>query len=135
MRSCRIRQSIRAIPPYVPGKTIGEVVRELGLSRVSRLASNESAVGPSPLAMKAIRRHLREIHRYPEDSCHELRAALARHHGVEPGTIIFGTGADEVLLHLGHLFLDPGDECIYPAPSFPLYRKSTLAMAAVPVES
>jgi histidinol-phosphate aminotransferase len=135
MRSCRIRQTIRDIPPYVPGKSINEVARELGLRRITKLASNESAIGPSPLAMKAIRKHLRAIHRYPEDSSYDLKQALARHHGVKAENIIMGTGADEVLLLLGHLFLDPGDECLYPFPSFPLYRKSTLAMAGVPVES
>jgi histidinol-phosphate aminotransferase len=134
-RQCRIRRAISDIPPYIPGKTIGEVARELGLTRVTKLASNESAVGPSPLAVRAVRNHLREIHRYPEDSSRELKEALAHHHDVKPENIILGTGADEVLLLLGHLFLDPGDECLYPSPSFPLYRKSTLAMAGVPVES
>jgi histidinol-phosphate aminotransferase len=136
MRPLRIRAAIKEIPPYIPpAKTVGEVARELGVSRLTKLGSNESAAGPSPLAMKAIRKTLRQIHRYPEDSSRDLRRALAARHGVEPENIIVGTGADELLLHLGHLFLDPGDECVYPAPSFPLYRKSTLAMAGVPVES
>jgi len=135
MRSCRIRQTIKDIPPYIPGKSINEVARELGLKHITKLASNESVIGPSPLAMKAIKKHLREIHRYPEDSSYDLKQALARHHGVKAENIIMGTGADEVLLLLGHLFLAPGDECLYPFPSFTLYRKSTLAMAGVPVES
>jgi histidinol-phosphate aminotransferase len=134
MRTSRVRQIIKDIPPYIPGKSINEVARELGVKRITKLASNESVIGPSPLAVKAIRKSLRNIHRYPEDSSHDLKEALARHHGVKAENIMMGTGADEVLLLLGHLFLDPGDECIYPFPSFTLYRKSTLAMAAVPVE-
>ena len=130
-----LRQSIRNIPPYVPGKAIKEAVRELGLTRFVKLASNESVAGPSPLAVEAIRRNLEDIHRYPEDSSHDLKEALARKHGVRPGNILLGTGADEVLLLLGQLFLEPGDECLYPYPSFSLYRKSAQVMGGVPVES
>ena len=135
MGAWRMRQAVRDIPPYVPGKSIDEVAREMGLARVIKLASNENALGPSPRAIDAIRSHLGEIHRYPEDSSHDLKQALAGHLGVDAGNILLGTGADEVLLLLGHLFLDPGDECLYAFPSFPVYRKSALAMAAVPVVS
>src|SRR5512137_2185805 len=98
MGALRMRQAVRDIPPYVPGKSIDEVARELGIRGITKLASNENAIGPSPRAVEAIRRHLAEIHRYPEDSRHDLRQALARRHGVEPGSILLGTGADEVLL-------------------------------------
>jgi histidinol-phosphate aminotransferase len=130
-----IRPAIRDIPPYIPGKSIAEVQRELGLKHIVKMASNESVVGPSPLAVAAIQRSLADIHRYPEDSSHDLKQALARKHGVQPGNILLGTGADEVLLLLGQLFLEPGDECLYPYPSFSLYRKSALVMGGVPVES
>jgi histidinol-phosphate aminotransferase len=130
-----IRKAIRNIPPYVPGKAIKEAARELGLTRFIKLASNESVAGPSPLAVAAIRRNLADLHRYPEDSSHDLKEALARKHGVRPANILLGTGADEVLLLLGQLFLEPGDECLYPYPSFSLYRKSALVMGGVPVES
>jgi histidinol-phosphate aminotransferase len=119
----------------VPGKSIASAARELGLTRFIKLASNESLVGPSPLAVAAIQRSLAEIHRYPEDSSHDLKLALARRHGVQPGNILLGTGADEVLLLLGQLFLEPGDECLFPHPSFSLYRKSAQVMGAKLVES
>jgi histidinol-phosphate aminotransferase len=135
MGALRLRQAIRGIPPYVPGKSAAEVTRELGITRVIKLASNESVAGPSPKALEAIRRSLSGIHRYPEDTSYELRMALARKLGVQPGNLLLGTGADEVLLLLGQLFLDPGDECLYPYPSFSLYRKSAQVMAAVPVQA
>ncbi len=135
MSTLRFRPSIRGIPPYVPGKSVGEVTRELGITRVIKLASNESVAGPSPMALEAIRRQLDGVHRYPEDTSYDLKIALARKLGVEPANLLLGTGADEVLLLLGQLFLDPGDECLYPYPSFSLYRKSAQVMAAVPVEA
>jgi len=64
-----------------------------------------------------------------------VKKALARRHGVEPGNFLLGTGADEVLLLLGQLFLEPGDECLFPHPSFSLYRKSAQVMGARPVAS
>ena len=134
MGSCRIRKAVKDIPPYVPGKSINEVARELGLTHITKLASNENVIGPSPLAIKAIQRHLQEIHRYPEDSSYDLKQALAHRLGVRVENILLGTGADEVLLLLGQLFLDPGDECLYAYPSFPVYRKSTRVMGATPVE-
>jgi histidinol-phosphate aminotransferase len=130
-----IRAGLRGIAPYVPGKSIAEAARELGLKRIIKLASNESLAGPSPLAVEAIRRSLADIHRYPEDSSHDLKQALARRHGVAPGNILLGTGADEVLLLLGQLFLEPGDQCLFPHPSFSLYRKSAQVMGGVPVQS
>jgi histidinol-phosphate aminotransferase len=130
-----MRQTVRDIPPYIPGKSINEVARELGLTRVIKLASNENMLGPSPLAVEAIQRHLADINRYPEGSSYDLKKALGEHHGVKDGNILLGNGADEVLLLLGQLFLDPGDECLFPFPSFTVYRKSALVMAAVPVES
>jgi len=135
MSTLRLRPAILGIPPYVPGKSVNEVTRELGITRVIKLASNESVAGPSPRALEAVKRHLGEVHRYPEDTSYDLKRALARKLGVEPGNLLLGTGADEVLLLLGQLFLDPGDECLYPYPSFSLYRKSALLMAAVPVEA
>ncbi len=134
MGTLRLRPAIQGIPPYIPGKSVNEVTRELGITRVIKLASNESVAGPSPKAIEAIRRSLSGIHRYPEDTSYDLKRALAGKLGVEPGNLLLGTGADEVLLLLGQLFLDPGDECLYPYPSFSLYRKSAQVMAAVPVE-
>ncbi len=114
MGNLRMRKAILGIPPYIPGKAIREVTRELGITRVIKLASNESVAGPSPRALEAIRQHLAEVHRYPEDSSYDLKQALAKKLGVEPRNLLLGTGADEVLLLLGQLFLDPGDECLYP---------------------
>lgn len=92
-------------------------------------------MGPSPMALQAIRKHLDIVHRYPDDTSYYLTRALAKKLGVKPAEILLGNGADEVLLLLGQMFLDPGDECVFAFPSFTVYRKAALVMAAVPVES
>ena len=136
MDMCKgIRRAVRDIPQYVPGKPIDEQARELGLERLTKLGTNETATGPSPLALEAIGRSLAEIHRYPDDTNYDLARALADKLKVDPQELLIGTGADEVILLLGQLFLDPGDECLFAFPSFPVYRKAARVMGAVPVES
>jgi histidinol-phosphate aminotransferase len=63
-----IRKRILDLKPYIPGKPIEEVKRELGLKEVIKLASNETSVGPSPLALAAIKKELKNINLYPEGS-------------------------------------------------------------------
>jgi histidinol-phosphate aminotransferase len=113
------QESRKGHSPYVPGKSINEVARELGLTHITKLASNENVIGPSPLAIKAIQRHLQEIHRYPEDSSYDLKQALARRLRVRVENILLGTGADEVLLLLGQLFSStPATSVSTPIPLF-----------------
>ena len=130
-----LRKTIKDIPPYVPGKPIEAVAREMNMTKITKLASNENLLGPSPQAVEAIREHLEEIHRYPDYVSYDLKLALSRHLKVEPEEILLGTGADEVILLLGQLFLEPGDECIFAEPSFPVYRKAVLVTGAKPVVS
>src|ERR1700676_4512531 len=80
------------IAPYVGGEATAP-----GVERPIRLASNESALGPSPKAVAAYRALAGEIHRYPDDSAAELRAALGRHHGLDPDRIVCGSGSDELI--------------------------------------
>ena len=68
-----IRKGILDLKPYIPGKPIEEVKRELGLKEVLKLASNETSVGPSPLAVAAIKKELKNINLYPEGSSMLLR--------------------------------------------------------------
>jgi histidinol-phosphate aminotransferase len=59
-----VRKGILDLKPYIPGKPIEEVKRELGLKEVIKLASNETSVGPSPLAVAAIKKELKNIKFY-----------------------------------------------------------------------
>src|SRR5690348_5646609 len=101
---------IARLRPYVPGKPIEEVQRELGLTDVIKLASNENPLGPSPCALAALSAAARGVSLYPEGSAPALRAAVARHTEMPAECLVFGNGSDEVLHLLSLTFLQPGDE-------------------------
>lgn len=122
------RKCIFDLTPYVPGKPIEEVKRELGIDDIVKLASNENPLGPSPRALAAMKDALENVGQYPEGSCYELRHALARHKQVEPDMLIFGAGADEIIHYLGIALLDAGDEIVQAHPSFVQYKAAATLM-------
>lgn len=117
----KIRENVLRMEPYSPGKPIEEVQRELGLSEVVKLASNENPLGPSPRAIEAIRQASTRIHIYPDAATHELRLAIARHHGLSPNQIAVGNGSDELIHLLGLVFLGHASRLICGKPSFVRY--------------
>ena len=122
------RKCILNLTPYVPGKPIEEVKRELGIDDIIKMASNENPLGPSPKALEAMKSALENIGQYPEGSCFELRQALAQQLDVEPEMLIFGTGADEVIHYLGIALLDGDDEIVQADPSFVQYKAASTLM-------
>ena len=129
----RVKPWIAALEPYKPGKPIEELERELGLSDVIKLASNENPLGPSPRAIAAVRRVLDDVHRYPDGASFELRSRLAKKLGVGADQLVFGCGADEILELVAKAFLGPGDEVVFAWPSFAMYPIVTRGMGATPV--
>jgi histidinol-phosphate aminotransferase len=129
----RVKPWIAALQPYVPGKPIEELERELGLTGVVKLASNENPLGPSPMAVAAVRAALDGVHRYPDGACFVLRDKLARRLDVAPEQLVFGCGADELLELVAKTFLGPGDECVFAWPSFAMYPIVTRGMGATPI--
>ncbi|MFN4182649.1 MAG: histidinol-phosphate transaminase, partial [bacterium] len=125
-----VNPHILGIQTYQPGKPIEEVQRELGLEKVFKLASNESCVGPSPLAISAIQEMLPRAHFYPDSSWYYPRNKLAERLGVSPNEILFGAGAVEILYFIAIVFLKPGDEVLAGAPSFAMYPIVTQMMGA-----
>lgn len=117
-----ISPHILAIPPYVAGKPIPELARELGISDAIKMASNENPLGPSPLAIKAVEDQLRTAHVYPESSAPELRNALAARFKLSPNNVILGNGSDEIMEMAAHLLIRPGDEAIMGENAFSMYR-------------
>src|SRR5687768_11749940 len=81
---------VRSLSPYVPGKPIEELERELGITDIIKLASNENPFGPSPHALAAMHATLADAWLYPDGSGHQLKHKLAAKLGVDPGQITLG---------------------------------------------
>jgi histidinol-phosphate aminotransferase len=129
------RNGLAGLTPYVPGKPVEEVRRELGLTgRIVRLASNENPFGPSPKALAKMKNVLGEVNLYPDGGCYELRKALAKKHSLPPGHFIFGNGVDNLIPLVVNTFINSGDEVIIPVPSFAAYHTSTVIAGGIPVE-
>jgi histidinol-phosphate aminotransferase len=122
------RPGILGIAPYVAGEA-----KIAGVERPIRLASNESALGPSAKAIAAYRALAGEIHRYPDGAADELREALGRRHELDPARIVCGTGSDELITLLLRSYAGPGDEVLYSRHGFLMYPINAQTVGATPV--
>jgi histidinol-phosphate aminotransferase len=129
----QVHPDIRSLSPYVPGKPIDELQRELGLTRVIKLASNENPLGPSPKALAALVGAQDMLHRYPDGGAYRLRQAIADHWKVTGEQVILGNGSDEILGLLARTFLTPGDEAIMADHTFVIYKMEVTAVHGKPV--
>lgn len=119
------RPNVLRMQPYVPGKPVEEVQRELGLTDVVKLASNENPFGPSPRAVRAIQEAALRLHQYPDGAAFELRTAIANHYGVPFHRVVVGNGSDELIHLMGLIFLGhEGHELIMGDPGFSRYDAS-----------
>lgn len=119
------------VPPHVarldvyqPGKPIEELERELGISGVLKVASNENPLGPSPRALAALPAALGKLHRYPDAGGFALRRALAAKLGCEAGQIALGNGSNDLLYQLVLATCEPTDEVLSHVYGFLSYRLS-----------
>jgi len=128
------KPNIVHLPVYQPGKPVEDVKRELGLTEVIKLASNENPFGCSPKAKEAIARELENMSIYPDGAAVELTNALAKHHGVNPDQVIFGAGSDEIILMICRAFLQPGDETVMADQTFPQYKHNVAIENAKSIE-
>ncbi len=116
------------ISPYIGGRAEAQ-----GATRVFKLSSNESPLGPSPHAIEAFKAASASLHLYPESSALALRRALGDAYGLNPERIVCGNGSDELLHLLPQIYASPGDEIIYSAHGFLVYRIAALAASATPI--
>lgn len=130
-----IPERIRSLQPYKPGRPIEEVERELGIHGSIKVASNENPLGPSPLALAALRAALPGIHRYPDGGAVVLAEKLAARLGVEPARIVFGNGSNEILELSCRLFAGTGDEVLFSADAFLVYPLVSVAVGASAVRA
>jgi len=121
------RPGVLKIEAYVPGKSAAA-----GVSKIHKLSSNETPLGPSPKAIEAIR-SFDHLELYPDGSATRLREAIAAKYGLDAGRIVCGAGSDELLALLTHAYVGPGDEGIFSEHGFLVYRIAILAAGGVPV--
>ncbi|MDI6750164.1 MAG: histidinol-phosphate transaminase [Rhodocyclaceae bacterium] len=121
---------VRKISPYVPGKPITELAREMGLAvdKIVKLASNENPLGMSPKARAAVEKALSGCERYPDQ--YELIAALAERLGVGQDQIVLGNGSNDVLDLAARVFLAPGRSAVFSQHAFAVYPLATLSTGA-----
>lgn len=127
------RAALHKLAPYVPGTTIEEVQRKLGLERIIKLASNENPLGSSPKALSALR-GLDRLNLYLDDSYPELRERIAAPHGLHFTNVILGHGSNELVNIVAEAILEPGDEAVMAVPSFSLYKLAATLQGALAVE-
>jgi histidinol-phosphate aminotransferase len=109
---------LKNLKTYQAGKPIDEVVREKGLTRVSKLASNENPLGPSPFAIREMTKGLWDVHRYPDMHAYKVKNALCDLYNLKPGNIILGNGSEGIMAYIARAFLSPGDEVLTSEKTF-----------------
>jgi len=121
---------IRGISPYVPGKPITELARDMGLpvEKIVKLASNENPLGMSPKARAAVEQALAGLGRYPDQF--ELIAALAERLGVGQNQIVLGNGSNDVLDLAARVFLAAGRSSVFAQHAFAVYPLATMSAGA-----
>jgi histidinol-phosphate aminotransferase len=121
---------VRAISPYIPGKPITELARQMGIpvDSIVKLASNENPLGMSPRARRAVEAALSGIERYPDQF--DLIAALAERHGVAQEQVVLGNGSNDVLDLVARVFLAPGRSAVFSRHAFAVYPLATMSVGA-----
>jgi histidinol-phosphate aminotransferase len=127
------RADLDAIPAYVPGRTVADLVRELGLSEAIKLASNEVPYGPLPGVPEAVAQAVQDSHRYPDGGSVALRDRISQRYGVAPERIVTGCGSVALAELLAKATCLPGDEILYSWRSFEAYPIVTAGVGATSV--
>lgn len=122
--------AVRSLAPYVIGKPVSELERELGITDVLKLASNENPLGPSPAALAAMRAALEDVWLYPDGNGHDLKAAIARHHGVDMAQVTLGNGSNDLIVLLAEAFLTPQVTAVISEHAFAIYGLAAKATGA-----
>ncbi|HXL97335.1 MAG TPA: histidinol-phosphate transaminase [Steroidobacteraceae bacterium] len=126
--------AVRALSPYLPGKPISELERELGIHDIVKLASNENPYGPSPHTLAAMRAALEDVWLYPDGGCHALKQGLAKHLGIDSACLTLGNGSNDLLVLLAEAFLTPSHSAVYSQYGFAIYALVTRQTGAQPIE-
>lgn len=121
---------VRQLRPYEPGKPISELQRELGVTDVIKLASNENPLGTAPKALSAMRAALEETYLYPDGNAFALKRAIAEHHKTDVARVLVATGSDHILEMAARAFLGPGRSAVISRYGFAVYQIVSQAASA-----
>ncbi len=124
-------QGVQKLIPYTPGKPIEELERELGLTDIIKLASNENPLGPGSKVLEAIQNALPALSRYPDGNGFALKQALAEKLNVSIEQITLGNGSNEILELLARTFLTPDLQVIFSQHAFAVYPLVAQAVGAI----
>tara|TARA_R110000868_G_scaffold296349_4_gene556601 strand:- start:8377 stop:9525 length:1149 start_codon:yes stop_codon:yes gene_type:complete len=113
-----VPDSIRNLQVYQAGKPIDELAREKGLTSISKLASNENPLGPSPFAIREMTMGLWNVHRYPDMHAYALKRALADKYELKLENIVLGSGSEGIMGYIARAFLSPGLEVLTSEKTF-----------------
>ncbi|MBI5828175.1 MAG: histidinol-phosphate transaminase [Chloroflexi bacterium] len=124
MTQLHLNPNLLKVPLYIAGKSVEEVQEEYGLEDVVKLASNENALGPSPMAVEAAERMLAEAHRYPGVADRDLRRRLGpmSYEGFDERYVIIGNGGTDIIRMVAQGFIFDGGELVTSSVTFPLYH-------------
>ena len=127
-----INPTINGLPVYQPGRPIEEVARELGLdpAAIIKVASNENPLGPSPLAVEAMRVAVNQSHLYPDGNSFHLKNKLSEKLDVKSSNLILGNGSNEIIEFVSHILLKPGDNIVVSEYCFAIYPLVAMMMGA-----
>jgi len=128
------RPDLAAIPVYTPGRPIDEVARELGLSGIIKLASNECPEAPFPEVQEAIAAATASLHRYPENSAYHLVSELAKVHDLPESYFWVGAGSSQLLGCTALAVGGRGTSAVYASPSFVMYTIYAVLSGAESIE-
>ena len=123
-------QGVQKLIPYTPGKPIDELKRELGLTNIVKLASNENPLGPGKKVLEAIKKSQADLSRYPDGNGFGLKQALAKKLNVSIDQITLGNGSNEILELLARTFLTSELEVVFSQHAFAVYPLVTQAVGA-----
>ena len=128
------RSVCKSFQPYVAGKPIETLKRELGLKHIIKIASNENPLGPSKKAVKAMKDIADKVYFYPDFNSTELKTALAKHYKLKLNNVFVGCGSDELIEIISRVYFNPNDEVVISKYSFTRYQmaaKLTNAKAVI----
>ena len=131
----RVRPAVANLAGYSPGKAASQVEDEHDISNAIKLASNENPWSPVPEVEAAIADAVSGVNRYADNNATDVREAIGSWLGLEPSWITVGCGSSGLLQQLFMTYVDPGDEVVFPYPSFEIYPIFSTLFDAVEVRT